>query len=153
MTIWFCHSKTWIGRLIQWITFSKWCHVAIQVGGVIYEADMRGGVRTVSTDTFHDAWDQTVPLELDVPDTGALVRFLRLQLGKDYDWMALVALPWREDWQDPEHWFCSELVAAALVKGGLPDFAVEKSRITPRDLWIMSPWFRREPVKTTLVGE
>ena len=141
MKIWFCRSKTVVGRLIQLATFSKWNHVALQVGGIVYEVDMKGGVRMVRLKDFLAMWSETQCLDVYVRDQAATIRWLNQQLGKPYDFMAILALPFRTTWQHPHKWFCSELVAKALAVGGLREFAIEKFRITPRDLWILAPWY------------
>jgi len=107
MKIWFCRSKTVVGRLIQLATFSKWNHVALQVGGIVYEADMKGGVRMVRLKDFLAMWSETQCLDVYVRDQAATIRWLNQQLGKPYDFMAILALPFRTTWQHPHKWFCS----------------------------------------------
>ena len=132
--IWFCRSKTLAGRLIRWVTFSRWNHVAVEINGLVYEADMLEGVRTVPVRQFKRMWTEVQYLDVYVRDQAATIRWLNQQLGKPYDFMAILALPFRATWQHPHKWFCSELVAKALAVGGLREFAIEKFRITPRDL-------------------
>lgn len=41
--------------------------------------------------------------------------FLNRQLGKKYDYLGLLAFLWRKnEWQNPDKWFCSELLLAAM---------------------------------------
>lgn len=40
--------------------------------------------------------------------------FLKAQVGKPYDWSAIVAFAVNRDWRNPDAWFCSELQGAAL---------------------------------------
>src|SRR5690554_2683761 len=143
MKLYFCKSNDLGGWLIRLATFSKWNHVAIGFNGVVYEAVSGAGVRKIPESRFR--WPEMDVVEIDAPNPLAAVNFLERQLGKKYDWMALVALPFRTTWQSPHRWFCSELVAKALVVGGVRAFSVEKHRITPRDLWLVVPFIRREP--------
>lgn len=139
----FCSSSTIVGLLIRLVTFSKWNHVALEISGTIYEADMNYGVRKLPLSSFKEIWTETQAVEVSVPDTPALYEFMEGQLGKKYDFTAILALPFRTNWQHPHKWFCSELVAKALAVGGLQGFIIEKSRITPRDLWILTPLLAR----------
>jgi hypothetical protein len=64
--------------------------------------------------------------------------FLRAQLGKPYDIEAIGALVARHDWREPDSWFCSELIAAALENCGyLLPLAADVSKIMPRDLLLI----------------
>jgi len=59
------------------------------------------------------------------------------ELGKPYDYTAVFSqIIFGRDWQRPDSWFCSELVAYCFEQGGAPLFPpdVRFSRITPRDL-------------------
>jgi hypothetical protein len=63
-------------------------------------------------------------------------RFLEGEVGKEYDLSAIIALPFRKSWQRGDKWFCSELVAEALIRAGHKEFRIPSSRVTPRDLWV-----------------
>ncbi|HEY9704948.1 MAG TPA: hypothetical protein V6C58_21090, partial [Allocoleopsis sp.] len=54
-----------------------------------------------------------------------------------YDWKAIFGYLFhkRRKWQDENRWFCSELVAAILLKGGRKLFRSDLSRVTPHQLW------------------
>ncbi len=88
-------------------------------------------------------------IDLDVADgvAAAFDAFLRQQLGKPYDlgvaedfaWAAVAGEGARQPpgaWRDPDRWFCSELVAAALVHAGmLPGELADDARpVTPQCL-------------------
>lgn len=62
--------------------------------------------------------------------------FLYAQVGKPYDFLALVAFAFNRDWQRPDSWFCDEIIAAALCACGIfPKHLAESfNRITLRDL-------------------
>lgn len=76
-----------------------------------------------------DLWVKKVVLDTDLGVSYALS-----QLGKPYDWSGVVALPIKRDWQEPDSWFCSELVAQSLHLDGLLDVP-QASRVSPGDLW------------------
>lgn len=45
--------------------------------------------------------------------------FLRDQLHKPYDKLAIVAFAFDRNWRDGDAWYCSELIAAALEAAGI----------------------------------
>lgn len=138
MKIHFCKSTGLGAMLIRFFTFSRWNHVAIEVGGVVFEAVTRAGVRAVPAHNFPRLWGKVESVDIAVPDQVAAERFLKAQLGKPYDWKAIFALPFRESWHRAGKWFCSELVAEALLHGGRP-LNLPSHRVTPRDLYIALP--------------
>lgn len=129
-------SNTLGGWLIRLLTFSRWNHASIEIDGIVYEALLATGVRTITATSYRDKWKRGKTVELEIPDKEAAKSFLRAQVGKPYDWTAIIALPFRQKWQKQNRWFCSELVASALVAGGMPGMRIEAHRITPRDLWV-----------------
>lgn len=60
------------------------------------------------------------------------------QIGKPYDFAAITGIAFDRNWHDESKWFCSELVAVAFEKIGVPLLSTRPSdlpwRITPRDL-------------------
>lgn len=63
------------------------------------------------------------------------VQWAAEQIGKPYDWRALIGMPFRADWRDPRAYFCSELWQRAFEIAGFPLIRAEAlDRITPRDL-------------------
>lgn len=96
-------------------------HVAIldAASGVVIEATFLEGVHRVDYDWFlvHNHVVQSVNVHL--PDEETALQFAQSQVGKKYDWTALVGfLMWR-DWSDTDRWYCSELAMATLLAGGL----------------------------------
>lgn len=68
--------------------------------------------------------------------------FLRSQIGKPYDFWAIVSFYGKRsarDWQADDSWFCSELISAALAECGVfpKHIADQFNRITPRDLMLL----------------
>lgn len=133
--IWFCRSDDIGGFLIRLFTWSKWNHVAIEVNGYVYEAVSGGGVRRIKARAYPHVWSQSTPVNLWVRNHAAAETFLKLQVGKPYDWLALLSWPIRSTWQSPHRWFCSELAAKALRHAGYTYIGEKAHRVTPEDLW------------------
>jgi hypothetical protein len=132
----FLKSHSISGWLIRLFTFSQWNHVAIEIDGQLYEARGATGVTRSSAKGYLQGWSKSATVEINPPSPDLAVKFLDAQVGKGYDFGGLIALPFRKPWHGVSKWFCSELVAAALLAAGLPKMRVEAHRITPRDLWI-----------------
>lgn len=136
MNIIYCKSNSIAGRLIRLFTFSKWNHVAIEYNGQVIDSTARHGVSMSSLNDFIVRYDETYTEAIRGVNEFTVWSFLKSQLGKGYDFRAIVALPFRKPWQDDTRWFCSELVAAALIRGG-KKLKINSGRVTPRDLWVM----------------
>ncbi|TCP13774.1 permuted papain-like amidase YaeF/Yiix C92 family enzyme [Crenobacter luteus] len=62
----------------------------------------------------------------------------RSQLGRPYDWSGIAGVGVDRDWQEPDSWFCSELVAWAFEQAGTPLVRADAvSRVTPQNLWVL----------------
>ena len=136
MRIIYCTSSGFISALIRLFTFSKWSHVAIEYNGVVIDSTSTDGVAESSYKEFAAIHRSIHIEELTGVNEEVVWRFLKSQVGKEYDFRAIFALPFRKNWQSNDAWFCSELVAKALMKGG-KKINLKSSRITPRDLWLI----------------
>lgn len=104
--------------------------------GDLLGARIDGGVAIRSPDYIG-----TEPvLRVDLPASGIVsgrfYDFLNHQLGKPYDSEGILAFLTGRDWREPDAWFCSELLAAALEFCGFFAFPLASSsnKITPPDL-------------------
>ena len=129
-----------ISRLIRWQTRSRYSHIAIRFtedvwvklgerekyihAGNVIEA-WKGGVRLADdiseshdTKTPVDLFEFVVPLTED--EELAMSSFLVRQLGKGYDYEAIIRFLTREpvDHWHRQKWFCSELAFEAALTCG-----------------------------------
>ncbi len=131
-TIRFSYQEKIGSTSIKALTWSKWSHVELVVGDMTFGARMSGGVkwRPVEKLPFH----QYLDIIVEVP--GEFFSIMESQKGKDYDFTALLGWLVRRNWQDPEKWFCSELVAWALQEAGV--ICVRNiNRVSPRELCLI----------------
>lgn len=102
--------------------WENWSHAAVisYPGWVIDSTFKAGGVRQRPiADVLKHASAYKV-IHLPVPDEHAALEFLKDQVGKPYDWRAILGWATSDrDWADDSAWFCFELVAAAAKAGGL----------------------------------
>jgi len=113
-------------------------HCMLCEGGMAYEAVCWHGVRYVPLSTSMAGVKVYQDMVVEVPDVEAMRSFLREHLGAGYDWAGAIGIPFMRsaDWQDPDRWWCSELVIAALAAGGLYVIDLsELERVTPNDIF------------------
>lgn len=110
-----------LSSLIRWGTFGKFSHVSIVLwyeDGTAEEWEALQG-HTLEPHPPRDDYD----MELIAPLTDYQIRDAHLLLkqlqGSKYDWKGIVGIAIRKfGHQNPERWFCSELVAYVLWKAG-----------------------------------
>lgn len=128
---------SWLIRTGSW---SRWSHVGILDGDYIIESvALRGVVRTPIKDRQREDRTWTVAaLPCSNPD-GVIAAALS-QLGKPYDYTAILGLGFHREWQEDDSWFCSELVAEAFERAGCRLFRPDSlHRVTPQHLWMLPP--------------
>lgn len=133
----FCTSNLIGAKLIRAATWSDWSHVALIHGDEVIEATWPRVRSSSLTDVIARHSKHTI---VDVPSdmSEEIISAARSQIGKPYDLSALFGLVVRRDWQNPDKWFCSELVAWAFQQGGHPLFRPDSLyRITPQHLWML----------------
>ncbi|MGO9998991.1 MAG: hypothetical protein ACLPKW_14805 [Acetobacteraceae bacterium] len=104
---------------------------------------MPRGVQARPGDYDPGAHSEVISLDADPRTEHNFYAFLHTQIGKPYDWRAIVAFAFDRVWRNPDAWFCSELQAAALEAAGyfFAPLSERANKITPRDLLLVtSPW-------------
>ena len=133
-------GKSRISRGIRWQTRGPYSHAAwLCSDGSVYESWHRGGVvHSESVGSIHTPGTEVDLFAVQV-DNAQVERFLESQLGKHYDWRAIMGFvsrcPQLADEQDK--WFCSELVFAACAFAGVGLFRLGKPE--PVRAWEVSP--------------
>ena len=110
-----------ISVAIEWYTRSKYCHAGIvQNDGSLIESIEGVGVHRLDSIPEGDSYDLFAVQGLTESGELAVERFLGAQLGLPYANLDIVGFLTRCPSQSsPGSWFCSELVFAALVAGGV----------------------------------
>lgn len=136
----FSTSRHPMSAVIRACTWSSWSHVALVDGDDVIEATAPAGVRRfpVVRAIDHAKRGQIIDLPCRNPD--AVLTAAASQIGKPYDYTAVLGLGLRRDWQEDDAWFCSELVAWAFAQAGEPLFRADVlRRVTPEHLWMLAP--------------
>lgn len=120
-------------------TACKWSHVGIydmKTQTVIESTFAHNGVQECSIDEFMSRAVETKIIGVKVVSRAAVLAAARSQIGKPYDWTALIGIVLKDrNWAEDDMWFCFEVAAWALSKGGSPYFKPHELRfITGNDL-------------------
>jgi len=131
-----CRPSSFLIRLFTW---SQWSHVSIleDEDHIIDSTFKHGGVRRRPVLELVGEVSAFEVVEVPLPMEDAGMDFIRSQLGKPYDWTAIVGFILRENWADPAKWFCNELFEAGCKAGGRLRFRESLSRVTPRHSWMV----------------
>jgi uncharacterized protein YycO len=126
--------RAWMG--------SRWSHAALwdDERSMVYDTTMQqGGVRASFEYDFFAKYRERRIIDLPSADAAAARTWLKAQVGKPYDWTALIHIFFRvRPWQDPSRWFCSELAAACVNLFVKPLFAADAAAITPYHLDLLT---------------
>jgi hypothetical protein len=106
-------------RMIRWFNFSDYRHASFvdDETGTEWEA-MPGGVHEVPFGTAHTEGTEVdlFALPLTPQERVDLLAFFSGEKGCPYDWSAIGGFVTRRNKENPDAWFCSELVCAGLLK-------------------------------------
>lgn len=116
--------------------WSPWSHCGIIDGDVVIEAIAVHGVVVTPLHEFLARSSRYAIVEFGAAYQPT-IDAARAQIGTRYDYAGVAGIGLHHDWQDPSAWFCSELVAHALERGGLKLFRSDAGRITPQHLWMI----------------
>ncbi|MCG8993330.1 hypothetical protein LH427_07790 [Laribacter hongkongensis] len=124
--------------LIRAGTWSAWSHVALVDGDHVIESVMGHGVRRGPLYGAIRRASRHALVSLPASNPALIIAAAAEQVGKPYDYTAILGLGLHRDWQDDEAWFCSELVAWAFQQAGEPLFRAEcLRRVTPQHLYML----------------
>jgi hypothetical protein len=129
-----CKSPTVGSALLRWYMSSRWSHSAIydEEAGVVYDTTFwQGGCKVHSSDAFFKKYPQSRLVSLLITNKEDARSWLTAQLGKKYDWTALLGIYFRRNWQEDDAWFCSEMSEAFIGLFDRPRFNEQAHRITP----------------------
>lgn len=130
----YARSHTLGGLLIRHADrFGRWSHCGIvtERNTVIEALAFKGVVETPAAD-FFSRYPVVEFRNVACPDPAVGELWARNQVGKGYDYAALLGLALRRgSWADDGRWHCSELVEAALVQAGKRRFIDAPAVISP----------------------
>lgn len=136
----FSTTRLPLSVVIRAVTWSRWSHVALVDGDTVIEAVALHGVRRMPLAEAVSRTSDFALTDLPAQNPQAILSVAASQLGKPYDYTALLGLALRRDWQTDNAWFCSELVAWAFDAAGQPLLRPKfERRVYPQHLWMLPP--------------
>lgn len=122
-------------RLICWWTWSDYSHVDFVLSSGKLLGARGDGVK------IRDPYPTKRKLIVEVEASEDVLLAAHSQIGKPYDYTAMLGFIVKRDWQETDSWFCSELLAWAFEHGGKPLIRADGIyKVAPRDL-LLSPYF------------
>lgn len=140
------YPRNWFGKLIAWVTNSKYSHVAIVYdpeNKLIVEAEMTVQFSQLNNKRKYDVYRYTEPISSK--QIKKAKAYLSQMAGVDYDMPNLIDIlinlfrrafnrPYKRYWGSDDLPVCSELVANAFKKAGIDLFPDKPSwAVTPQD--------------------
>lgn len=95
---------------------SSWSNVALIDGDEMIEAAAPVGVRRFPLVQAIDHANRGQIIELPCRDPQSVIAAAASQIGKPYDYTALLGPGLHRDWQKDDAWFCSELGAWSFAQ-------------------------------------
>lgn len=131
-----CRNRSLGSAFLRFAMWSRWSHSALldREAGTVYDSTLtHGGVRKWDAGDFAKRYPFMEVRPLDVPASlhAVAVEWLEQQLGKRYDWTALLSFVVRRDWSESDAWFCSEMTEAFYTLFVRARFRFAASRVTP----------------------
>lgn len=131
------HHRSFTAWFLRFVMWSKWSHSAIydEERCCVYDSTfIHGGVKKWSEKEFfaNNPIFELRPADVPPERVPESRNWLENQLGKPYDWTALLGFISRRKWQEDDSWFCSELSEAFRALFGIPRFRFGSWLITPR---------------------
>jgi hypothetical protein len=122
-------------------TFQRgWCsHVdSVMDDGRLLGARLDGGVAIRPPNYEKFTRVERVVISVPYYKERAYWDFLKAQVGKPYDKLAIVAFAVNRDWRETDAWFCDELVAAGIEHAEVVrKLAPMVNRLDVRDLYLV----------------
>lgn len=98
--------------LIRLVCRSRWSHVGIVINGThVLESIAFKGVVITPIEEFKKRYSSIEEAEMPAINKKLAILKAMTEVGKNYDYYALLGILLRTKWGSANKWFCSELVA------------------------------------------
>jgi uncharacterized protein YycO len=132
-------KKRFIPSPIYWFDKGLYTHVDILLGnGNLLGSRFVGGVQI--RHPGYKKFSKTEIIEFQVTDDQfkAFLSIAHREIGKPYDWRAILSFFVNRNWEEEGSWFCSELVAWCLFQAKILKKLPEGvSKISPEGLYLL----------------
>lgn len=130
----------WAAKIAQYGFWCTHCEAVMPDGALLGAISDGVKARPPGYDAGHFSQEMFLDVHATPDQENIFYAFLESQIGKPYDTWAVISFFWpSRDWQEFDHWECSELLGTAFGECGIlpKQMAVKFSRITPRDLLLL----------------
>ncbi len=129
----FVKTRSLFDRVIQFITWAKYSHVAMTLpSGVCWQSSPFKGVYDSKFKGKKNGFDN---YEITVTDLELqkITEFCQAQDGKGYDWTGVSRFVFRQSMDDwgRSRWFCSEFVFSAFKHAGIRLLNLRAAKVDP----------------------
>jgi len=131
------HIGSWLIRMVTW---SEYSHVDLVLDEDLLIGAIAGdGVVLAKAKDRLAISSRAVMMHIPVKEVDVSEAFAIGQLGKAYDWLGVIGIGLKRNWQEDDKWSCAELVASVLAAGGQRPFDSKfYHRITPQQLLMLN---------------
>lgn len=138
----FTKDDTLTSRLVRLFTWGYWSHVSMidpDDDSKVLSSSMNNGVKQTPLKPLLERSTDHVILTVPTLPAGLIKSMITPHIGKGYDFPGVLHFitPWHKE--DPERFFCSEIIGMA-IGSIVPDFFDGKrpSKLTPDDIFTNS---------------
>jgi hypothetical protein len=135
MIIFHAYSAKWyepFGAIIKAKSNAKFNHVSIEIVGVgIYQANAGKGVTKIQKQIKKPVISIEIPFDAETKKGKDYIDFLDAQIGKKYDYKAIIFGFWGRKNENGGKWYCSELTDT-FFSVFLNKKSVLKTNISPK---------------------
>lgn len=118
--------------VIRFWTQSQWSHVDLIIPEYGYLGARPDGVEIRPWDYCKPTKSTIGTIDCSEDATTKIISAALTQLGKPYDWLDILGIVLRQDWEERNAWICSRLFFWVCLQGGIQLQNIsELNRITP----------------------
>ena len=146
-------------KIIQWYTKSQYFHVILGINGQYISSEPSNGVICKPIEELENVLDydfyriRLSVAPLTKQQLAVFKRFIREQIGKEYDWLGIIGRVFTILRDNSNKWFCSEIVAKLLQLLYVEELlCYEPSEITPGKLYQLLS-HKLEKITITTIGQ
>lgn len=133
----FVDGGDFVSDFIKFWTWGDWSHVDIKTPTGWLGARSDGGVQIRPWDYTTFVCEEIRGIELDPALEAQIMEWYYSQIGKPYDYTAIIGMPFRRDWNNSSRWFCSEYAIGGCKRFGVDLLKADHlDRVTPRDMYL-----------------
>lgn len=137
VSIIYSRSRSIASQLIRIASGFGWSHASILDGDHVIEALMFKGVVRTPLSEFKARVRAYAVVDVECQKPHSAIDFARKQIGKGYDWRAILGHIFQRQTHSRRRWHCVELIESALIAGGRERFRRQPFRLTPQQSFLV----------------